>query len=159
MENTVPKKAYKNINLVYGVFFFSMVIFLLIVSLLVSKTGPLIEEDPLMEQILKLIVIVFTVVIIPIAQGFPQRMIRKIGSDLSLAEKMARYQAALTVRFALTEGTGIMACLFFLITGDTDLMLLVAIILLYFIISRPSHFKMGADLELSEMEKKELFKE
>lgn len=159
MENADPKKTYKNINLVYGMFFFSLIIFLLIASLMVSKTGPLIKEDPLMEQILKLIVIAFTVVLIPIAQGFPQRMIRKIGGNLSLADKMAKYQSALTVRFALTEGTGIMAFLFFLITGDTDLMLLVAIILLYFLISRPSHFKVGADLALSEMEKKELFKE
>lgn len=158
MENTDPRKTYKNINLVYGVFFFSLVIFLLIASLLVSKWGPLISEDPLMGQILKIIVIAFTVVIIPLAHSLPQRMIRKIGREQGLAEKMARYQSALTIRFALTEGTGIMACLFFLITGDTDLMLVVAIILLFFILSRPNHFKVGSDLELTEGEKIELLR-
>jgi len=159
MEHGDPRKTFKNINLVYGVLFFSMVIILLAASLFVSRIGPLISEDPLMEQILKMIVIVFTLVLIPIAHGFPQRIISKISKDLSLAEKMAKYQAALTVRFALTEGTAFMACLFFFITGDTDLMLVVAVILLYFIIGRPSHFKVANDLGLSELEKKEIFTE
>jgi hypothetical protein len=156
MQND-PKAIFKSINLVYGTLFLGMIIFLVIASLLVSNSGPLIAEDPLLTQIFKLIVIGFTVVIIPIAYSFPHRLIKKIDVESPLSEKLSKYQQALTIRFALTEGVGIMTSIFFLLTGDTDLIMVLAIILLFYILSRPSPFKAGTDLDLSEIEKKQLF--
>ncbi len=159
MFNSDPKAIFKNLTRVYWILFLTMVSFLIIASLLVSNTGPLTGQDPLIHQILKLLVIGFTVVIIPLAYSFPQRMIKKIGPEPGLPEKIGKYQQALIIRFALTEGVAFFAIIAFLLTGDNDLILLLAIILLFFVISRPNHFKTSHDLGLSELEKKQLFDE
>lgn len=156
LEKRSPKEIFKIINLIYKAFFAGMIAFLVIASLMVSKSGALVPEDPLMLQILKIIAIGLAVVFIPVAYSIPQRMIRKIGKELSFEEKLAKYQSALIIRFALTEGVAIMATLFFWLTADNDLLMVFAIILLFYIISRPTPFKAATDLELSEMEKNEL---
>lgn len=155
-EQRSAKEIFKSITMVYRLLFLGMMVFLVIASLLVSKSGGFITDDPLMEQILKMIAIGLAVVIIPIAFSFPQKLIRKISKELSLEEKLSRYQSALIIRFALTEGIAIMAIVFFLLTADNDLLMLFAIILLFYIISRPTPFKAATDLELSEIEKHEL---
>lgn len=159
MYNSDPKAIYKNLTKVYWILFLSMVSFLIIASLLVSNTGPLAGQDPLMHQIFKLLVIGFTVVIIPLAHSVPQRMIKKIGPEAGLSEKIGKYQQALIIRFALTEGVAFFAIVAFLLTGDNDLILILAIILLFFVISRPNNFKTSHDLGLTELEKKEMFVE
>lgn len=157
MQNIEPKAIYKNIQLVYGALLVGMLFFLVIASLLVSNSVLGKMTDPLMLQILKLLVIGFAVVLIPIAHGIPQRMIKKISPDLGLSEKMTKYQQALIIRFAATEIAAFFAIIIFMISGDTDLMFLIAIVLLYYLISRPNQFKVATDLELKELEKKELF--
>jgi O-antigen/teichoic acid export membrane protein len=150
------KNIFKTINLVYKAFFLGMIVFLVTASLLVSNAGGIIEDDPLMAQTLKIIAIGMAVVLIPVAYSIPQKLIRKISKELSLEEKLTRYQSALIIRFALTEGLGILATIFFLLTADNDFLMLFAIILLFYIISRPTPFKAATDLELSEIEKHEL---
>jgi hypothetical protein len=159
MFNSDPKAIYKNLTLVYWLLFLTMVSFLIIASLVVSNIGPMMGQDPLIHQILKLLVIGFTVVIIPLAHSVPQRMIKKIGPEATLSEKIGKYQQALIIRFALTEGVAFFAIVAFLFTGDNDLILILAIILLFFVISRPNNFKTSHDLGLTELEKKQMFVE
>jgi hypothetical protein len=157
MFDSDPKAIYKNLTRVYWILFLMMISFLIVASLFVSNIGPLTGHDTLIHQILKLLVIGFTVVIIPVAHSVPQRMIKKIGPETSLGERLGKYQQALIIRFALTEGVAFFAIVSFLLTGDNDLILLLAIILLFFIISRPNNFKTSHDLGLSALEKKQLF--
>ena len=155
-EPRSAKNIFKTINLVYKALFLGMIVFLVTASLLVSNAGAIMEGDPFWAQTLKIIAIGLAVVIIPTAYSLPQKLMRKISKELSLEEKLTRYQSALIIRFALTEGLGIMATIFFLLTADNDLLMLFAIILLFYIISRPTPFKAATDLELSETEKHEL---
>lgn len=155
-EPRSAKNIFKTINLVYKALFLGMIVFLVTASLLVSNAGAIMEADPFLAQTLKIIAIGLAVVIIPTAYSLPQKLIRKISKELSLEEKLTRYQSALIIRFALTEGLGVMATIFFLLTADNDLLMLFAIILLFYIISRPTPFKAATDLELSETEKHEL---
>jgi len=157
MQNLDPKTIFKNLLKVYWFLFLGMIVFLVIAALLVSNSGPIMEDDPYINQVFKILVIAFTVAGIPLAYTIPQKRIKKINAGLGLAEKLNNYQGALIIRFAITEGVAFFATIAFLLTGDTDLMLLLAIIYLFYIISRPSPFKTAGDLELSEEEKHQLF--
>jgi len=96
-------------------------------------------------------------VIIPLAYGYPQRMMRRVEPRWTLDLKIALYRRAVVLRLAMTASVFMMDALLFLATGDNDLLLLLAIILLFFILSRPTPFRAATDLGLSDGEKAELF--
>lgn len=157
MQNNDPKTILKNLSLIYGALFLGMLLFLVIASLVVSNSGALGNNDQQTNQILKWVVIALSVGGIPLAFAVPQKMIKSIDKSLSLTEKLKKYQQALIIRFAITEGSALLTTFAFLFTGDTDLILLLAIILLFYIISRPNPFKAATDLELSQAEKARLY--
>ncbi|MFO7978630.1 MAG: hypothetical protein R6U64_08215 [Bacteroidales bacterium] len=148
--------AFRTLNIIYGALFLALIVFLVAASLLVSNSGFLLAPDPGLFYVLKGVAIGFTILMLPLAWGLPQKMINRIEPDLSLEQKMMKYQNALIVRFSMAEGVGFLATIIFMLTGDTNLMLVLAIILLFYIMSRPTIFKVAADLKLSEQEKQQL---
>jgi FtsH-binding integral membrane protein len=152
------RKVFQNTHRIYGILFLTMIVFLVAASLIVSNMGPLLQEDPSMFHILKYIAIGVPIVAIPIAYSYPQKLISRISPELGFPEKLMEYEGALFIRFALVEGAAILVSIFFMLTGDTNLMMVLAIILLFFILSRPTPFKAATDLGLTEDEKAELMK-
>ena len=155
---TDPLRIFKVTHRIYGILFFTMIFFLVAASLFVSNLGPLLKADPGLIHILKYIAIGVTIVIIPIAYSYPQKLINRINPELAFHEKMQEYQRALFIRFALVEGTALMVSIFFILSGDTNLMMVLAIILLFYILSRPTPFKAATDLGLTDDEKAQLMK-
>ncbi len=156
MTSSNVQATFRTLNIIYGALFLGLIVFLVVASLLVSNAGFLLAPDPGLFSILKGVAIGFTILMLPLAWGLPQKMITRIDPALSLEERMIKYQHALILRLAMAEGTGLLATTIFMLTGDTNLMLVLAIILLFYIMSRPTVFKVAADLKLSEQEKQQL---
>lgn len=64
----------------------------------------------------------------------------------SLAEKMNIYRAALIIKLALFEGPSLFAIIGYFLTGDIKILIPAALIVLLFMMSRPSKAKIMADL-------------
>ncbi|SEO03649.1 hypothetical protein SAMN05192574_10564 [Mucilaginibacter gossypiicola] len=83
-------------------------------------------------------------------------MVNKIDGQSPLKTKLAAYQSALIVRFALLEGPSLFAIVSFMLTGNLIFLGISGAIIACFIYLRPTKQKIEDDLSLGYEEKAEL---
>jgi hypothetical protein len=83
-------------------------------------------------------------------------LVNKIDGQSPLKTKLAAYQSALIVRFALLEGPSLFAIVSFMLTGNLIFLGISGAIIAYFIYLRPTKQKTEDDLNLGYEEKAEL---
>lgn len=83
-------------------------------------------------------------------------LVNKIDGQSPLKTKLAAYQSALIVRFALLEGPSLFAIVSFMLTGNLIFLGISGAIIAYFIYLRPTKQKIEDDLNLGYEEKAEL---
>lgn len=84
------------------------------------------------------------------------RRIRALKEENSLSAKLSGYRAASILRYALLEGPSLIAIMFYLIANNLILLIFSAMIVILFIVYRPTKERLVADLELSPSEQAKL---
>lgn len=159
MQEIKPRKIIRNISFLYWANLLGLVTFIVITSLYVSNVGKAIITDPQQDYILKTVLILLLIVIAPISYLVPQNKIKKIAKDQKLVIKLATYQSASLIRFILMSMAGILVALGFMLTANTNIIFLQAVVILFFLIYKPSPFKIASDLELEEKERQQIMPE
>ncbi|TVR41961.1 MAG: hypothetical protein EA394_04615 [Bacteroidia bacterium] len=150
--------TFRKLNKVYGAMFFILILLLLLASIMVSNYGPLYQQHPQQTALFKSINIAITALILVLAYAFPQFRIKKMDNTMAIHEKIDAYSRIIRFRLLMIVAAGLITCLFFIMTGDTNLIVVLAIIIIFLILARPTPFKTAADLNLSEDEKNMLLK-
>ncbi len=149
---------FKKINRMYSRIFFALIILLLLSSIYVSNVGAILTYDAVLFSYLQAVSIAITAIFLVFAYAWPQARIKKIPTEAPLMDKLNQYQEPIIHRLMLIGLAGLFTCLFFVLTADTNLMVVLAIIMIFLILSRPTPFKVKADIALNEEEKKELMR-
>ncbi len=150
------KENFHRLNRLYGRLFLLLIAALVLSSLLISNIGPLLTYNPGIYAAIKTASIAVGAILLVIAYITPQRQIRQIDPSASLAEKVELFRQAVILRLLLITGAGVFTCLFFILIADTDLILLLAIIIIFLVLARPTPFKTAGDLKLNDEEKNTL---
>jgi len=79
-------------------------------------------------------------------------LVRKIDRTMDLKKKTPKYMVAILVRSACLEVSGMMGVIAFALTGRTFLMMVPLILLVAFILYRPTRAVMAQELNLNEKE-------
>jgi hypothetical protein len=95
--------------------------------------------------------------LLPIGMGagyfiFKQWM-QAINPSLSLREKLMKYQTAVLIRSGCFEMPGLFGAVAALITGDDSFILFTAIVIVLFLLLRPSIYIITQDMNLSNKER------
>jgi F0F1-type ATP synthase membrane subunit c/vacuolar-type H+-ATPase subunit K len=85
-----------------------------------------------------------------------KQAVAKVAEKPSLSEKLSAYQTALIIRYALSEGPSLFGIVCMLLTHNLYYLIVVGVNILYFIIIRPTKFKIQDDLNLAYDEQTEL---
>ncbi len=139
------------LNMIY----FSLVSILVMFGAIVFylSTSGSITPDPEFAQVLRYVLIM----VLPIGLGAGYFIFKKqmeaIDSTLTLHEKLMKYQTAVLVRSGCFEMPGLLAAVAALITGDISLLLFTAIVVVIFLMVRPSVYTITTDLNLSQTER------
>ncbi len=147
----------RSIGFLYWFLFLSNVSIIVISAWYVSSIGTLLTPDPQTDYIIFLSVIVLLILLAPVSYLIPQRKINRIPKDQRLFFKLTSYRQALMIRFAAMNSAGFITAMGFILQGNTNLMYLQVIVILFFIIYRPTPFKIAADLDLEDEEEKKFF--
>jgi hypothetical protein len=158
MENKTPFQIQRAMSVTYTAFFVSVIIAIVISSVIVNKSGPILQDaDREFAEIIKYIALFVFLLHIPLAYIIPQKAIKKIDKTIPLSEKLLLYNKSLIIRFALLSSAVIFVSVVFCLIADTNLIYIAAMGLVFFLIGKPNPFKTASDLELSDDEKKQLF--
>ncbi len=150
------KPILRGIATFYWLMFLSLVSYIVASALLVSNTDMVLIENLRHAHILNAFVIFTLIVLAPVSYLVPQKMIGRIGQDRSLTDKLLLYRKPMLIRFAAMNAAGLLIALGFLLTATPNLIYLQVVVMLFFIIYKPSRFKIASDLALNEREKEQL---
>lgn len=80
---------------------------------------------------------------------------KQIGETVgkNLAEKLVIYRTAITVRFALMEGPGLLAAVLYFISGNYLFLVITGAMFLFMLLSRPTEELIAKQLMLTEADK------
>ena len=82
-----------------------------------------------------------------------KQTLASVNTNLTLREKLMKYQTALLIRSASLELPGLFGAVAALITGDNSFLLFTAIIIVLFFLFRPTVYSITNDFNLSQAER------
>jgi len=112
--------------------------------------------DAAFESLLRMVVIATVPVGMSISYVAFKAVLKGITKELSLAEKLQRYQGAVLIRAAGLEMPGMFAAVVAFITSNVSFLLFTAVIVVLFLLFRPSINAITNDLQLTTLERSEL---
>jgi hypothetical protein len=149
------KRILTALNLIYLSLISVMASFGLIVLYLNYSGSLTAQADPPLALLLRYVL--FALLPLGIGAGyFSFKQTLAINSTMSLKEKLFKYQNALLIRSACFELPGLMGSVAALITGDNSFLLFTAIVVVLFLLVRPTMYTITSDLNLSASERKTL---
>lgn len=155
--NPTPQSIIKTMSLIYWGLFLSLIAMIGLSAFFVSNIGPFIEDSKQSSYIVSIVMIFLLITLAPMSFIIPQRMIAAIDPLLPLIKKLGIYQSATLIRFVLMDFAGILIAVGFMATGEMHMIYMQLIVLLFFLIFKPSPFKIASDLSLDENEKDQLY--
>jgi DMSO/TMAO reductase YedYZ heme-binding membrane subunit len=156
MQEPTIKEVLNTNTTQYRILFFSLIFYIVASSLYVSNVGAVMENDPQMSYIVTMILTFLILILAPVSYLVPQKQIARIDPLALLADKLVLYRKAMFLRYLAMNLAGLFIAIGFAATANTNLILGLAIILLFFIIFKPSPFKIALDLALGDEEKQKL---
>lgn len=156
MQKQTPKDILRGILFVYWAMVLGLATFIVVSSIFVSNMEGAPLTDPKAVYILKTVLIFILILLVPVSYVLPQRQIAKIAKGLPLTEKLNLYRTAAFTRLAVMNAAGVFTAIGFMLSAATNLIYLQAIVFLFFIIYKPSPFKIAADLELDEKQRRQI---
>lgn len=152
METTPPPKV-KGLLILHMGFFMGQLIFALLSLFLVStkSMSPPVIDEYHGEIILGLALL--AAIAFLLSRFLYKRKLKAIntGND-SLGKQLDLLRGANVTRWALLQGMNILCIIFFLLTTEYDIFILVIALLLVFFISRPTAINIATDLKIREAE-------
>ena len=149
--NPTSKSVVSALNMIYFSLIMMMTLFGAVVFFLTTSGD--ITQDPELALILRYVLFV----LLPIGVGagyfiFKQWM-NTISTALSLREKLMKYQTAVLIRSGCFEMPGLFGAVATLITGDLSFLLFTAIVIILFLLLRPTLYTITTDMNLSQKER------
>jgi len=147
-----PGKYLKQLSIIYGAMFTGILIIVVLAALLVSHTALDFPDNPQFDLAVLYIAIGLGLLLLFLAHHYPQTLLKKLSESSFLDEKLKAYQKVTVIRLAFIEAVVMVSSAAFVITENTNMLLLVAIAMLFFILNRPSRYKTAHDLRLNAEE-------
>ena len=144
-----PAEMLKKLQRTYTFVFLSGLLLAGVGSLVVSRLGDTYQFSSIIASIPSYAAIGMVLVLIPLSHALPQRRLKLLNRENPLEILLEHYSKAIILRFALILIAVLFATIGFVITKNTDMLLLVAIGLLFLTLNRPSRFKVAKELKLT----------
>lgn len=154
--NITSKEYFRALQIIYAALIAGQVLFGLIAVLVLKNSGAFIAE----VDILKIFSILVPVVVVAGIAGshfvFRSRLL-KLKALKEIKEIMPQYRAALVVRYAFLEGPSFLSILSYLMTGNSFFLIVAALIIVLFLMLKPSRERAVNELALNPDNEKLIF--
>ncbi len=149
--NPTSKSVLTSLNMIYFSLIMMMTLFGAVVFFLTTSGD--ITQDPELALILRYVL--FALLPIGVGAGYFifKQWMNTISPALSLREKLMKYQTAVLIRSGCFEMPGLFGAVATLITGDLSFLLFTAIVIILFLLLRPTLYTITTDMNLSQKER------
>ena len=149
--NPTSKSVLTSLNMIYFSLIMMMTLFGAVVFFLTTSGD--ITQDPELALILRYVLFVLLPVGVGAGYFIFKQWMNRISPALSLREKLMKYQTAVLIRSGCFEMPGLFGAVATLITGDISFLLFTAIVIILFLLLRPTLYTITTDMNLSQKER------
>lgn len=103
-----------------------------------------------------LIPVVFNLILLPLAFFLYKYLLKRISIEQTTLRKLQQYFSMSLLRMVLIQGAGTMSLIFFMVSGNKNLLLFFMMALLFLLIARPSKVKMLEDIPFTDKEQDDI---
>jgi hypothetical protein len=150
------KQTLTNLNLIYFALMFIMGGFALFVYFWIYTGQEMAPIDAEFESMLRIIAIATVPVGMSISYVVFKTVLKTIKPEMTLSTKLQYYQNAILVRAAGFEMPGMFGSVVAFITGNVSFLLFTVVIIVLFLLFRPTVNSITNDLQLTVTERNEL---
>jgi hypothetical protein len=144
----MDKKSIEKYNQLNIIIFYAMfagqALFLLVAAYIVKSSGP---TSPDLSSTFQIILPVFTIIAVVGSMLLPKIILGTIA-EVSEDQKIIKHRASILVRWALLEGANIFSITVYLLTGSIIALVISSLLLILFILNKPSSDKTREELGL-----------
>lgn len=145
--STTSKSTLSALNMIYYSLIMMMTMFGAIVFFI--NTSREITNDPGLTMLFRYALLALLPVGLGAGYFIFKQLNKAINPAISLREKLMKYQTAVLIRSACFEMPGLVGAIATFMTGDNSFLLFTAIVLVLFILERPTVYTITRDLNLS----------
>lgn len=150
MTHTNPpqteKAIFKTLTFIHFAFCFAVLIFGLAAIVITEKASIYVEDR---DDLFFYFVPLFAITLAFVGNFLFQLNLKKIKENATLKEKLAHYQTAKLIQFAMTEGPALFGISVFLISANQYYLIISAVFLAYLVFLRPTKTAIKDHLNLN----------
>ncbi|MDX1942800.1 MAG: hypothetical protein SFU99_19710 [Saprospiraceae bacterium] len=150
------KEYLRNLTILHLGLLAGQVFFMAIIYFLFNADEPPLTGAEATGQIEVYIIGLLTIACVLASSHLFRTRVRALKEENDLTAKLSGYRATSILRYALLEGPSLMAIIFYLIGNNLILLIFSAMIIVLFLVYRPTKERLVADLELSASEQAKL---
>lgn len=151
------KTYFTKLTIIHAALLMGQVIFIAVSFFLINSGSFVLDEGSEdLRGIFIFIVPMIVISAIAAAMIIPKSRLTAMREKSNLREKLNDYLSNTIIKFALMEGPSLFAIVAYLLTGDILFLGLSAVVIVVFILERPSKQRLYMDLALSPEEKNTL---
>ncbi len=157
MESSKVFNEYlKKLSIIFLAFLGTLV-FLAAVALYIRLSGKYnLMLDKKEAYIFYLIPVVFNLIQLPLAFFMHKYLLKRISVEQTPLRKLQQYFSMSMLRMALIQSAGTISLIFFLLSGNKNLLLIFMMALLFLLIVRPTKAKMLEDIPFKDKEQEDI---
>jgi hypothetical protein len=145
MDNQTNIEKYNQLNtIIFYAMLAGQAVFLLVAWYLVDTSGP---KSPDLSSAFQIILPAFTIAAVVGSMFLPKFLLGSI-TELSDDQKITKHRSSLLVRWALLEGANLFSIVVYLLTGSILALTISALLLILFIMNKPSADRTKEELGL-----------
>ncbi len=142
------RTALYTLRILYFGMLIGMVLFVGVIYFLSSQSEASIPEEGT-GRIFLIASFVLATLCLSLSGYLQKRDLVKIRTLNSITEKFAKYRSVVIRNFAIIEGSALLAIISFYVTHKTQVLVLAALIIIYFLFQYPSTRKIASHIEES----------
>jgi hypothetical protein len=141
------KKFFRTLSIIHIAMLAGQIVFLAVILNLNMTSGNVSTEG--LSFPFSLVVPILTVACIIASNLIYRNRIKQSGTENEITSKMQYYYLGTIIKLALLEGPSLFSIIVFLMTGELYFLIFTLILIMTFIVSRPSRQKAINDLKLN----------
>jgi hypothetical protein len=147
-----PGEYFKMITVLHYAMLMGQVIFGIVAFYIVSG-GQIAENGSQLNDTFRVIVPLMIMGGLTASWYFTRTRIEAMPAKSGLIEKLVQYRTVFIIKLALLEAPSLLAIVAFLLTGNFLYLALAGLVILVFVINRPTKFKIANELKLDQEER------
>ena len=145
------KQYFRTLNVIHYALLAGQLLFAgVVLYLTYGKTQPVVGTQ---NRVFIYMVPLIALLAVLISQLIYRQKLKKLKSYPDLIPKMTEYQSIFIIRLALVEGASLFAIVVYLLTVEAIFISIGVLLMVYFVLLRPTRIKIAMDLELDASDK------